>query len=108
MATGIRRRQFVSALGGAAGVGPLSARAEPSGGAARIGCLYPGVAAAFSTRVDALRQGLHAIGYGKADQVEILVHASEGKPALLAPLAADLVERRMDVIVAVSPSAVRA
>jgi putative ABC transport system substrate-binding protein len=108
MATGIRRRQFVSALGGAAAVAPLSARAEPSGGGARIGCLYPGVAAAFSTRVDALRQGLHAIGYGRADRVEILVHASEGKPALLAPLAADLVERRMDVIVAVSPSAVRA
>jgi putative ABC transport system substrate-binding protein len=108
MATGLRRRQFVAGLTGAAAARPIAARAQPADGAAQIGLLYPGVAAVAATRVDALRQGLHAVGYVGADQAKIFVNASEGKPARLAPLAADLVKRRMDVIVAISPSAVRA
>jgi putative ABC transport system substrate-binding protein len=65
------------------------------------------VAAVSITRITALREGLRAIGYGNADQVEFLVRASEGDPTKLAALAADLVERKVDAIVAVSPSAVR-
>jgi hypothetical protein len=47
-------------------------------------------------------------GYNDADRLDVLVRAAEGNPAKLAPMAADLVERKVDVIVAVSPSAVRA
>lgn len=77
------------------------------GRAAQVGFLYPGVAAVSVTRIAALREGLRAINYGNADQVKFLVRASEGDPTKLAALAADLVERKVDAIVAVSPSAVR-
>jgi putative tryptophan/tyrosine transport system substrate-binding protein len=107
MAAGIGRRQFLSALGGAAATWPLAARGQQGGTSARVGFLYPGVAAVSITRITALREGLRAIGYGNVEQVEFLVRASEGDPTKLAALAADLVERKVDAIVAVSPSAVR-
>ena len=78
------------------------------GRAVQVGFLYPGVAAVSVTRIAALREGLRAVGYGNADQLEFLVRASEGEPTKLAALAADLVEHKVDAIVAISPSAVRA
>ena len=107
MAAGIGRRQFISVLGGAAATWPLAVRGQQSGRAVQVGFLYPGVAAVSVTRIAALREGLRAVGYGNADQLEFLVRASEGDPTKLAALAADLVERKVDAIVAVSPSAVR-
>jgi putative ABC transport system substrate-binding protein len=58
-------------------------------------------------RIAALREGLRAVGYTDAERAEILVHASEGDPTKLAGLAADLVARKVDAIVAISPSALR-
>jgi putative ABC transport system substrate-binding protein len=86
---------------------PLAARAQQAGKAAQIGFLYPGLAAASVTRIGALREGLGAAG-GGAGQIEILAHASDGDVAKLTPFAADLVARKVDVIVAVSPASVRA
>jgi putative ABC transport system substrate-binding protein len=104
----MRRREFMSLLGGAATAWPLAARAQQTHPGARIGLLYPGLAATAVTRVAALRDGLRAAGYGEADRIEVLVRSSEGDPAQLAPLAADLVERKVDVLVPASPPAVRA
>ncbi|MFI4995760.1 MAG: ABC transporter substrate-binding protein [Hyphomicrobiales bacterium] len=102
----MRRRELITVVGGAAVMWPLAAHA--TGRDPQIGFLYPGVAAMAVTRIAALRQGLRAVGYGDADRVEILARSSEGDPAKLPALAADLVERKVDVIVPVSPSAVRA
>ena len=103
----IRRRQFITALGAAA-VWPFAAPAQQSGKVQQIGLLYPGVTAVTVTRIAALREGLRAVGYDDADRVEILVRASEGDPTKLPSLAADLVARKVDVLFAISPSAVRA
>ena len=109
MATGIGRRRLLATLGGAAATaGPAAARAQPAGRTARIGFLYPGVARVAAVRIAALRDGLRAGGYRDADRVDVVVHASEGDPAKLAALAADLVARKLDAIVAASPAAVRA
>jgi putative ABC transport system substrate-binding protein len=94
-------------LAGAAAGGPLAAQAQ-AGKVPQIGFLYPGVAAMTATRIAALREGLRAVGYREADQVTILSRASEGDLSKLAALAAELVERKVDVIVPASPSAVRA
>ena len=59
------------------------------------------------TRIAALRDGLRAVGFTDSDRAEILVRASEGDPNRLAALAADLVEQKVDAIVAISPSALR-
>ena len=104
----MKRREFLGLLGGAAATWPVVARAQQTSRVPQIGFLYPGVAASAVTRIAVLREGLRAVGYSDADRVEILARSSEGDPAQLAPLAADLVERKVDVIVAVSPSAVRA
>jgi putative ABC transport system substrate-binding protein len=104
----MKRRQFLCAVGGMAGAWPLAVRAQQAARVAQIGFLYPGVAAVASTRIAAIREGLHAIGYVDADRVEFLTRASEGDPTKLAPLAADLIERKVDVIVPASPLAVRA
>jgi putative ABC transport system substrate-binding protein len=103
----MKRREFIALFSGAASW-PLAARAQPVGKVAQIGLLYPGIASVTASRIAALRDGLRAIRYGDADRVEFLVRASEGDPTKLAALAADLVERKVDAIVAISPSALRA
>jgi putative tryptophan/tyrosine transport system substrate-binding protein len=100
------RRRFMAVVAGAA-AWPWMARAQPATKAAQIGLLYPGFEAVTVTRIAALREGLRAVGYANADRAEILVRASEGDPSRLEVLAADLVERKVDAIVAISPSAVR-
>jgi putative ABC transport system substrate-binding protein len=103
----MRRRKFIALLGGAA-AWPLAAQAQQTSKVPQIGFVYPGLAASAVTRIAALREGMRAVGYSDADRVEILMRCAEGDPTKLAPFAADLVERKVDVIVAVSPSAVRA
>jgi putative ABC transport system substrate-binding protein len=104
----MKRREFITLLSGASLSWPFGARAQETGRAPQIGFLYPGVTATAVIRIATLRDGLHAGGYNDADRLEVLVRAAEGNPAKLAPMAADLVERKVGVIVAVSPSAVRA
>lgn len=104
----LRRRRFITAFSAAAVAWPFAAPAREFGKSPQIGVLYPGVTAVTATRVAALREGLRAVGYGDADQADILVRASEGDPTKLGALAADLVARMVDVIVPVSPAAVRA
>ena len=103
----IGRRRFISTLGGAAVAWPFASWAQQTGRLPTIGILYPGVTSVTVSRVAALREGLRAVGYADADKVEILVRASEGDPSKLAALAAELVEGKVDVIVPISPSAVR-
>lgn len=96
----IRRRPFLSTLGTALVVAP-AARSQQL---PKIGFLYPGVSAAMPARIAAMRDGLRESGYRDADKVEFLGRASEGDPAKLPPLAADLIERKVDVLVPVSAS----
>ena len=100
------RRKFI-AIAAAAAALPWMVRAQLANKVAQIGLLYPGFAAMTVTRIAALRDGLRAVGYPDADRAEILVHASEGDSNRLAALAADLVARKVDAIVAVSASALR-
>jgi putative tryptophan/tyrosine transport system substrate-binding protein len=83
----MRRRDFVTLFSGAA-TWPLAARAQQSDHVPRIGFLGLGPASASASRVEALREGLHDLGYveGKniviefrwadtVDQLEILKEA---------------------------------
>ena len=104
--TSISRRRFVAALGSVAAGWPRGAGAQ-SARIPQVGLLYPGVSAVTVTRIAAVRAGLKAAGYADADRLDILVRASEGDPTRLAALAADLVARKVDAILPVSPMAVR-
>ena len=103
----MRRREFITLLGGAA-AWPLAARAQQSAQRARIGILYPGLASALPSRIAVLRDGLQAVGYREPDNVELVVRSTGGDPTRTIPLAMELVERKVDVILAASSPAVNA
>src|SRR6516165_9445845 len=103
----LKRRAFITLLCGAA-AWPLAARAQQSAQRAKIGILYPGLASALPSRIAALRDGLQATGYREPDNIEFVVRSTGGDPTRTMPLAIELVERKVDVILAASAPAVNA
>src|SRR5215831_15551668 len=104
----MRRREFITLLGSAAVAWPLSARAQQTAQRAKIGILYPGLASALPARIAALRDALQAVGYREPDNVEFVVRSTGGDPTRIIPVAMELVERKVDVILAASLPAVNA
>jgi hypothetical protein len=100
----VKRRDFITLLGGAAAIWPLAAGAQQPPKTAKVGILYPGTTATLPSRIAALREGLRAAGYREPDNVELLPRAAEGDPNRIAPLAMELAERKVDVMVPVSPA----
>jgi putative ABC transport system substrate-binding protein len=105
--SGMRRREFIALLGGAA-AWPLAARAQQPSKTARIGVLYPGLTSALPSRVLGFREVLQAAGYRESENLELILRSANSDPRRIAPLAMELAEHKVDVIVAVSPAAVHA
>ena len=98
----IRRRDFITLLGGAA-AWPLAAGAqEPA--LPGIGFLNSGSALAFQRHVDAFHQGLKEAGYVEGRNVAIDYRWADGQQGRLPELAAALVRRRASLIVATGGS----
>jgi putative ABC transport system substrate-binding protein len=92
----VNRRDFIPLLGGAI-AWPLAARAQRAGKVASIGYLSPGSA---SGRTDAFRQALRELGYVEENHILIEYRFAEGNFDRLAGLAAQLVQLKVDVLVA--------
>jgi putative ABC transport system substrate-binding protein len=99
----MRRREFIGLLGGAA-AWPHAARAQQSP-LPTIGFLSSQSAEGFVEPLRGFRQGLKDTGFADGDNVTVDYRWAENQPARLPALAAELVRRRVAVIVALGSAA---
>src|SRR6516225_1525446 len=100
----MRRREFITLLGGAAGW-PLAARAQQPGKLPTIGFLGTAAPSGMSRWTAALAQRLSELGWIEGRTVAIEYRWAEGRPERYAEIAAEFVRRRVDVIVTTVPAA---
>src|SRR5262249_57411811 len=105
----MKRREFITILGGAAAAWPFAARAQPSG-APVIGVLNAtGAGGVWLPLEAAVRQGLSDTGYAEGRNVSIEGRWGEGQYDRLPALAADLAQHGVAaipcIITAPSPTA---
>jgi ABC-type uncharacterized transport system substrate-binding protein len=104
----MRRREFITLLGGAAATWPLAARAQQGERMRRIGVLLPAAAddPVFQTRLAAFHQGLALLGWSIGRNVRIDTRWATANAAEIRRHAAELVALAPDVILAHGSSAV--
>ena len=103
------RRDLLFALGASALAAPLASFAQRQPAKVpRIGFLGTASASAYASRVEVLRAGLRDLGYVEGKNIAIEYRWAEGKYERLPGLAAELVQLKVDVIVAAATPAVQA
>src|SRR5262245_4894368 len=102
----VKRREFITLLGGAAATWPLAVSAQQAG-VALVGLLS---GAQLDDRlIDAIRQGLKNAGYSEGRNIAIKYRSADGRFDRLPALAADLAANPVAVIIALfSPTAAMA
>jgi putative tryptophan/tyrosine transport system substrate-binding protein len=99
----LRRREFITLIGGVAAAWPLKARAQQPAIPA-VGFLNSASPEAFPDRLRAFHRGLKDTGFVEGENVAIVYRWGENQIDRLPELAADLVRRRVAVIAVNTPA----
>jgi ABC-type uncharacterized transport system substrate-binding protein len=101
----MRRREFITLLAGGMAIARPRIASAQQPVMPVIGYLGGGSLNEDTFRVEAFRRGLKAVGYVEGQNVKVEYRWAEGQYDRFPTLAADLVHRRVDVIVALGASA---
>jgi hypothetical protein len=93
----MKRREFITLLGGAAATWPLAARAQPK--IPRVGFMGNSTAALEANLVSAFRDGLRERGYEEGRNIIIEYRWADGKYERFPALVAEHITAKVDVIV---------
>src|SRR5262249_50107493 len=106
----MRRREFITLLGGAAAVWPLAAHAQQPGGMRLIGVLvgYAESDPAAQSYVAAFRGALEKLGWTEGNSLRIELRWSTGDANRIRTFAKELVDLRPDVIPSITTPATAA
>ena len=105
----MRRREFITLLGGAAAAWPLAARAQQQAQRVPvIGFLHPGFSDFGSPVFDALREGLREGGYVEGDNMKLEARWARDRPELLPQLTQELIQLRPAILVATARPSIEA
>src|SRR4029077_11557729 len=102
----LKRREFISLLGGTAAAWPLQARAQPSK-TPTVGFLGASTPAGAGPWVAAFAQRLRELGWTEGRTVAIEYRWADGRNERMAEIAAEFVRAKPDVIVPKGPPAAR-
>src|SRR2546429_2881371 len=95
----MRRRDFITLVGGAAATWPMAARAQQPSNLPTIGFLVSGTPSSHREWVAAFVQRLRELNWTEGRNIAIEIRWAEGRNERLAEITAEFVRRRVDVIV---------
>jgi putative ABC transport system substrate-binding protein len=101
----MKRREFITLLGGAAVGWPLAASAQTLPKIARVGFVFGITPTTSKHNIEAFRQGLRELGYVEGQTIVLEVRWAEGRSERMPELMAELVGLKVDVLVAASTPA---
>jgi putative ABC transport system substrate-binding protein len=102
----MRRREFITLLGGVAATWPMVARAQEI--APRVGFVYTGPKSIVASRIEAISRGLRESGLAAPLQVELVIRATDGDPSRTVPMIDEVIASKVNVFIAVGGAALRA
>ena len=109
----MRRREFISIVGGTAATWPFAARAQQPvavevQNAPRVGWIFPGASAGNPTELAGFKEGLRELGYVEGRNIVVEYRFGERSVERLAEFATELARLNVNVIVALGETATRA